>query len=177
MSALRKPGSGKLTVCGVVLVIASIQFAGAADLAPAGYRLSNGLDKFKQSWQVAAVFRTGATQILASRNLELAAGVISSPSCNEVFVSLGPNWHWPVHKQKIFLEIGFSPTLISGSTFDDRDIGGNFHFTSSIALGARFGREENILVALRIQHISNGGLASPNPGLDMVGINFRFGRP
>jgi uncharacterized membrane protein YdcZ (DUF606 family) len=30
------------------------------------------------------------------------------------------------------------------------------------------------LVALRLQHISNGGLNDANPGMDMLGLNFAF---
>ena len=36
------------------------------------------------------------------------------------------------------------------------------------------GARENTSIALRIQHTSNGGLNSANPGLDMIGFNFVF---
>jgi hypothetical protein len=68
--------------------------------------------------------------------------------------------------------LGFSPTLFAGSTFNDRDIGGNFHFTSSAAIGVSIGVDDDSSISLRIQHTSNGGLDSTNPGMDMVGINF-----
>ena len=39
---------------------------------------------------------------------------------------------------------------------------------------ATFGARENISVALRVQHTSNGGLSNTNPGLDMIGLSFAF---
>jgi hypothetical protein len=53
-------------------------------------------------------------------------------------------------------------------------MGGNLHFTSSAALGATFGARESVALSLRIQHTSNGGLSSTNPGMDIIGLNFAF---
>ena len=177
MLAIINTAFEKRSVCGIALILATVQYVDAAGLESAGHRISSGLDQFDQTWQLAAIYKTGASQNLANHNMELAIGVISSSSDNEVFVSFGPTWRWPIHKQTVYLDFGFSPTVVSGSTFDDHDVGGNLHFTSSLALGARFGRDDDFLVSLRLQHTSNGGLASTNPGLDMVGLNIQFGRP
>ena len=61
-----------------------------------------------------------------------------------------------------------------GSSFNDRDMGGNFHFTSFAALGAIFGPRDSAARSLRIQHTSNGGLNSTNPGVDVIGLNITF---
>ena len=89
-------------------------------------------------------------------------------------MSLGPVWRLPINNRLPYVELGFSPTLLTGSSLNGRDLGGNFHFTSSISIGATFGTRQNISLALRVQHMSNGGLSSTNPGLDTIGLNFAF---
>ncbi len=164
----------------VVFVIAMISFSlnssnvWAATVAPADYRVVTASDKFADTTQFAVAFKMRPPRRLRARYLELAIGAISTSHENRAFVSLGPVWRLPVNRRSLFVELGFSPTLIAGSSFSGRDLGGNFHFTSSASIGATFGARENISVALRIQHISNGGLSSTNPGMDMIGLNLTF---
>jgi len=87
-------------------------------------------------------------------------------------IAAGPVWRVQRPTASLFVEFSFNPTILGGSRLGDRDLGGNFHFTSSTSVGATFGARENISVALRVQHTSNGGLSSKNPGLDMIGLNF-----
>lgn len=69
-----------------------------------------------------------------------------------------------------FVEFGVSPTLVAGSNFrDHRQLGGSFFFTTGLGAGWRFGRWS---IAARFQHISNAHLDSPNPGVNMLGIEF-----
>ncbi len=93
---------------------------------------------------------------------------------NRPFVSLGPVWQFPVNNGPLFFELGISPTLLGGSTFNGRDLGDNFHFTSSAAVGKTFGARDAFSLSLRAQHTSNGNIKSTNPGMDMIGINFAF---
>ena len=164
----------------IVFVIAMISFslnssnAWAATVAPTDYRVVAAGDKFADTTQFAVAFKMRPPRRLRARYLELAIGTISSSQESRVFVSLGPVWRLPINRRSLFVELGFSPTLITGSSFSGRDLGGNFHFTSSASIGATFGARENISVALRIQHISNGGLSSTNPGMDMIGLNLTF---
>ena len=148
----------------IVFVIAMISFslnssnAWAATVAPTDYRVVAAGDTFADITQFAVAFRMRPPRRLRARYLELAIGTISSSQESRVFVSLGPVWRLPINRRSLFVELGFSPTLIAGSSFSGRDLGGNFHFTSSASIGATFGARENISVELRIQHISNGGL-------------------
>ena len=89
-------------------------------------------------------------------------------------MSLGPVWRIPVNYSSLFIELGISPTLLGGSTFNGRDLGGNFHFTSSATIGKTFGARDAVSLSLRIQHMSNGSIKSTNPGMDMIGLNFTF---
>jgi len=160
----------------VVLLTCAINGANARaqSLVPSDYRFLAAGDKFDGVRQYAVAFRMRPPRRLRSRHLELAIGAISGHSADQLFVSLGPVWRLPVTPQAAFVEFGFSPTLIGGSNIGGRDLGGNLHFTSSIAIGATFGRRQLFTVSLRAQHTSNGGLNDTNPGLDMFGINIAF---
>lgn len=137
-------------------------------------RINVAGDKFSGTVQTAVTFRLPARARLRASHLELAAGTLHSSDDTRAFISLGPVWHWPVYRRGAFLEFGFSPTLLGGSTFNGRDLGGNFHFTSSATFGTHIGVDNRTTVALRVQHLSNGGLHRSNPGMDSVGINFSY---
>jgi len=164
----------------VVFVIAMISFslissnAWAATVAPTDYRVIAASGKYQDTTQFAVAFRMRPPRRLRARHLELAIGAISTSQETRPFVSLGPVWRLPINRRSWFVELGFSPTLIAGSSLNGRDLGGNFHFTSSASIGATFGARKNISLALRVQHTSNGGLSETNPGLDMIGLNFTF---
>ena len=106
--------------------------------------------------------------------MELAVGTISTTEVNQPFVSFGPVWRLPINSRRLFVQLGFSPTLLGGSTFHGRDLGGKFHFTSSATIGTTFGARDAVELALRIQHTSNGSIRNTNPGMDMIGLNLSF---
>ena len=146
--------------------------ARAATRWPSDYRVAAANDKFTDTWQYAVAFRLRPPHRLRAKRLELAVGTISTSQESRPFVSLGPVWRLPLSNDSLFVELSISPTLLSGSSFNGRDMGGNFHFTSSAAVGATFGARDSVALSLRIQHMSNGSLSSTNPGMDMIGLNF-----
>ena len=164
----------------VVFLLVMVSFmlnglnAQAADLRPTDYRLAVADDKFADTWQFAVAYRLRPPRRLRAQYLELAVGTISTSADNNLFVSLGPVWRLPLHSESLFVEFGISPILLSGTSFNGRRMGGNFHFTSSAAIGTHFGARDAMSVSLRIQHTSNGGISSTNPGMDMLGITFAF---
>ena len=165
----------------IVFTVAMISFgansenARAAAPKPTDYRFTAAGDKFEDTLQVAVAFHVRPPRRLRARRLELAIGSLSTSRDHSAFVSLGPVWRLALHDRPVFVELGISPTLIvGGSSFNGRDLGGNVHFTSSLAVGANFGRLDTASVSLRVQHTSNAGLSNTNPGMDMVGINFAF---
>ncbi len=137
-------------------------------------RVSVADDKFSGTRQLAAVFQRRAPVWLRAHHTEVAVGGIQNADDSRPFLSIGPVWRWGREDQSVFVEFGFSPTVIGGSRFADRDMGGNVHFTSSLSIGHIFGRFRQAALALRPQHISNGGLSDTNPGMDMLGLNFAF---
>lgn len=140
---------------------------------PAEYRLLQAAGSFADTSQFTVAYRFRGPPTIRAHHLELALGTIWSPTQTGAVVSFGPVWRLPLSNSgQRFLDFGFSPTLVSGTDFGARDLGGHLHFTSSLAIGARFGRTEKYSISLRAQHTSNGGLHNNNPGLDMLGLTF-----
>ncbi len=163
-----------LSVSALLLLSASTL---ANELSPAGYRVLESFGKYGDTTQFAVTWDVDAPSILRANRIELAAGTFTSGGLNHGFVSAGPVWRLPLNRPDTLLEFGLSPTLLSSSDFENRDLGGKFHFTSSVELAKRFGRSRQFSLSLRVQHTSNGGLHASNPGLDMVGVVFRaYGR-
>ncbi len=164
----------------VVFVIAMIAFtlndsnARATSVMPADYRFAMADDKFEDTWQLAVAFRMRPPRRLRARYMELAVGTISTSEVSQPFVSFGPVWRLPINSRWLFIQLGFSPTLLGGSTFRGRDLGGKFHFTSSATVGTTVGARDAVELALRIQHTSNGSIRNTNPGMDMIGLNLSF---
>lgn len=106
--------------------------------------------------------------------LELAAGIIDAADVSRPFAFAGPVWRVTSRTHGSFVEFSFGPTVIGGSTVDGRELGGNLHFRSAVVLGLANGRGRAPEVAIRVEHISNGGLRDHNPGLDSIGLSFVF---
>lgn len=121
-------------------------------------------DVYTAAWSLAAPRWTGAGR------LEISTGVIRDAEKIRPFAFVGPVWRLVLRRPAPFLEFSFGPTLIGGAVIDGRDLGGNLHFRSALALGTSLGR--NTEIAIRIEHISNGGLRDENPGLDSIGLGF-----
>lgn len=142
-----------------------------ARLLPNELRAAGGLGRFDRTWLVAAVFHSNTPRFLRAHRVEVATGLNGSGNRARPFVSAGPVWRIGMPR-RLFVELGFSPTLLGGSSFQGTDLGGNFHFTSSAAIGRDLGRGR--LIALRIQHTSNGSIRRVNPGINMAGLSITF---
>ncbi|MGH8670265.1 MAG: acyloxyacyl hydrolase [Burkholderiales bacterium] len=55
-----------------------------------------------------------------------------------------------------------------------RIFGSNFQFGDHLAAGWRFGGLGRYDVSLRLQHLSNGGLKKPNPGINFLVLRFAY---
>ncbi len=76
---------------------------------------------------------------------------------------------WP------YVEIGSGAHLISEKQVTQRrELGGHFQFGTHLGLGVRFGEQGRYDVALRIQHISNARLKSPNDGINFASMRFVY---
>lgn len=91
------------------------------------------------------------------------------------FDPLGLKWNFERHSRiSPYLE------LTGGTLFTNHDVpaGTNtVNFMDQAALGMHFlGEKHNVSLELRYMHISNAGLATPNPGTNTVQIRLGVGR-
>lgn len=70
------------------------------------------------------------------------------------------------------VRVGCAATLMSDYTYGDEDFGGPFQFTSHIGLEYAF--RESMSAMVRVQHMSNAGIYSSNPGVNLVMIGLRY---
>jgi lipid A 3-O-deacylase len=101
---------------------------------------------------------------------------------------------WRIGEQTI-LDLGLTPVFrlegtAPGSPYLEAAIG--FHVISDLQIeharsfstrvqfgdhvgaGMRFGPRERYDVGLRLQHLSNGGIRKPNPGIDFLQLRFQY---
>lgn len=94
-------------------------------------------------------------------------------------VHLAPAWHFTpeVLGPYAFIELGIGATWMSGRHIRARDLGSRLHFVSHAMLGVRPARGSRWHAGLRVRHTSNADLVSPNPGFDVIQLEFgyRFG--
>lgn len=171
---------GFLLVLAIVLFSGSAAYAEPRNQSEADYvntpeiRVLAAISKFTGTKQVALAFTVPTSSWLYSKRVEIALGSIGNSDDTTAFLSVGPLWRWKLLTPDTFLELGFSPTVLADTQFGSRNIGGHLHFSSSASIGHRLGKHNRSNIALRIQHISNGGLSSTNPGLDSVGLSFSY---
>jgi len=71
-----------------------------------------------------------------------------------------------INKRPVEIRAGSALTLISEHEYGDDDFGGPVQFTHHISL--YYWLMDELSLMARLQHMSNAGLYSENPGLDMV---------
>lgn len=81
-------------------------------------------------------------------------------------------WDWG----RPYLEAGLGLHLLSKVHIGTRDLGSSLQFGTHAGFGIRFGHDEQYELAWRIEHLSNGGLKEPNPGINfsMLRIGYRW---
>ncbi|MGI9206306.1 MAG: acyloxyacyl hydrolase [Woeseiaceae bacterium] len=146
-------------------------FALAAVVAPNSVRVLGEVGRIEDTTLIAGTFTVRPPRRFGISRLEATLGGLTTSEESRSFISFGPVWGTPITGDAFYFEFGISPTLLGGSSINGSDIGGNFHFTSSASIGRTFGVTGTFTLALRVQHTSNGGLSSDNPGIDMVGLN------
>lgn len=158
-----------IRLLGIVALTAAIPVF--AEPSPTGIRVQNAVGKFTRTQSAVVVYPFRTKSVFGSDRIELSIGSLVSDTDEAMMVAIGPVWHFPLASDRSFVELGFAPTLLSDSNFELRDLGGKFHFTTSVSIGCYFGPGRDLGIAIRAQHTSNGGLDRVNPGFDMLGLN------
>lgn len=105
---------------------------------------------------------------------EASAGWLSGEHTDAFVGTLGPSVELSKGKFPITLIGGASPTVLSRYRFRSVDFGDRLQFTDHIGLNWRIA--ECFSATCRFQHMSNAGISSHNPGLNllMFSVNYNF---
>ena len=119
------------------------------------------------SWHFDSVWRL-------QTGLDASAGLLGEHDLMGAIVSGGPTLALIRQKLPLSLEVGVSPTVITRTRFTSKDLGFPLQFTTHIGLNLDLGAHVRLIS--RFQHMSNGAIAHPNPGLNLLllGVSYRF---
>jgi lipid A 3-O-deacylase len=106
--------------------------------------------------------------------VDVSAGWLRGERTDAFIGTAGPVLELSKGKFPLKLEGGSSPTYLSRNRFGAKNFGDRFQFTSHI--GVVWDITEHLSVGYRFQHMSNAGIANPNPGLNlqMISVSYRF---
>lgn len=113
---------------------------------------------FRSGW-------TGRTELVVS------AGGIGDEGGHAFTWSIGPNFFLASPGDWVTIQAGVRPTYLSNPDPGPLELGIHLQFTSHIGILVRIWR--GLYFGWRLQHISNAGLASVNPGLNPSTAEFR----
>jgi hypothetical protein len=158
--------------------------AGAGDFrlesigARGGFSASSSGEQFNQAeafagWNLPWSWDLGKEWHLQSR-LDVSLGWLGDNGHDAAVGTIGPTLLLGRERLPASLEGGVGPTLLSRHEFGDKDFGTEFQFTSHVGLNWDFAPHWRL--GYRFQHMSNAGLASKNPGLNMhlFGVSYVF---
>jgi hypothetical protein len=67
-------------------------------------------------------------------------------------------------------EVGIGVHALSEHRIGERELATPYHFGSLIGAGMRWGPQRRYHAGIRVQHLSNAGVESPNPGINFTTI-------
>jgi lipid A 3-O-deacylase len=125
------------------------------------------------NWKLPWSWDLGKEWFLNTRG-DLSTGWLSNDATQSALGTVGPTFVLGRARLPLSLDVGISPTILSRHVFPDRNLGSLLQFTTHIGLSWDFASHWSL--DYRFQHISNAGLAFPNPGLSIheFGISYHF---
>ena len=73
-----------------------------------------------------------------------------------------------------FVEAAIGAHLLSTTHIDNRRMSTAFQFGEQLALGVRVRGRVPMAISLRAEHVSNGGIKEPNPGVTFLGLRVQL---
>lgn len=77
--------------------------------------------------------------------------------------------HWGLRP---FMEAGIGFHYLTEKDISLKDFSTHFQFGDHISVGVEFGRKLDYRINYQFQHLSNGGIESPNPGINFHLLSF-----
>lgn len=78
-------------------------------------------------------------------------------------------WTWA---DRYYIEAGVGANVFSGTRFADKTISTAFQFGDHIGVGMHLNQSSRL--SLRYSHYSNAGIKRPNPGLNVLQLNYSY---
>lgn len=97
--------------------------------------------------------------------IDASAGWLGDNKYDAFIISAGPEAKLTFSNLPLSFRFGSNPTYLSRFSFNHDDFGSELQFVSHVGLSLDV--TQHLQVAYRLQHMSNGGIATPNPGLNM----------
>jgi len=88
--------------------------------------------------------------------------------------ALTPVFRFEHHGEHVvYVEAAIGFHILSQHISASRQFSTNFQFGDHVALGFRFGSHRRYDLGVRLQHISNGSIQEPNPGINFLLLRFQ----
>ncbi|MDE2346238.1 MAG: acyloxyacyl hydrolase [Gammaproteobacteria bacterium] len=138
-----------------------------------GWSREQVIARFPLSWN----YDISQTYTLRSY-LESSIGYIYGDGEDHTSISMGGGLRLDPNSsaRRVYLLLGFSPTLLSDVDFGNKEIGTRLEFSTQLALGIYLDSVRTLAVEFSLRHTSNGGLSQTNPGVNSMGLTvlYRF---
>ena len=103
---------------------------------------------------------------------ELAAALWDNPDESTANVSLTPVFR--IERKSIYLEAAIGVHLVTTHISAARTFSTALQFGEHLGAGFYFGPGQRYDLGMRVQHISNGHIRSPNPGINFVLVRLQY---
>ncbi len=105
---------------------------------------------------------------------EGAVGALIHSDDDSIYARIGPQFVISSENCPFSLVASSGPAYLTDHTFGGFDLGGNFQFITSIGIDCKI--NDNWSLGYRWNHISNAGIHSKNPGLNLhtIGLSYKF---
>ena len=141
-----------------------------------GWSYADGDESFNQADLLAAYRLPCEWQLGDSLNLgtraTAAASVLDGGGDTGLLGALGLELVFGLGESPFEIRVGSQGTLMSRYKYGDEDFGGAFQFTTYIGMDYRL--LERLNASARVQHMSNAGIYSKNPGVNFVMLGLRY---
>jgi lipid A 3-O-deacylase len=123
-------------------------------------------------WEMPWRWEPGA-RFYVQPEVEASAGCLNGHGDNAFVGKLGTDLLVGWQDFPLTFQGGSEPTMLSRHTFgDNTDVGSLFQFSTYIGFNWNFYSQWQL--GYRFQHMSNAGIATPNPGLNMHMVAFSY---
>ena len=103
---------------------------------------------------------------------EFSAGLWDNKDESTAEIAITPVFR--LERSRLYLEAAIGAHLVQAHISAHRTFSTAFQFGEHLGAGYRFGPARRYDLGMRLQHISNGGLSKPNPGINFVLVRLQY---